>query len=36
MINKHSFFQAAIVSILLYGCTTWTLTKWLEEKLNGN
>ena len=23
---KHSFFQAAIVSILLYGCTTWTLT----------
>ena len=24
---KRSFFQAAIVSILLYGCTTWTLTK---------
>ena len=24
---KHSFFQAAVVSILLYGCTTWTLTK---------
>ena len=23
---KHSFFQAAIVSILLYGCTTWILT----------
>ena len=23
---KHSFFQAAVVSILLYGCTTWTLT----------
>ena len=24
---KHSFFQAAVVSILLYGCTTWMLTK---------
>ena len=33
---KRSFFQAAIVLILLYGCTTWTLTKWLEKKLDGN
>ena len=33
---KPSFFQAAVVSILLYGCTTWTLTKWLEKKLDGN
>ena len=33
---KCSFFQAAIVSILLYGCTTWTLTKRLEKKLDGN
>ena len=33
---KHSFFQAAIVSILLYGCTTWTLTKRMEKKLDGN
>ena len=32
---KWSFFQAAIVSILLYGCTTWTLTKRLEKKLDG-
>ena len=24
---KRSFFQAAVVSILLYGCTIWTLTK---------
>ena len=32
---KRSLFQAAVVSILLYGCTTWTLTKWLE-KLDGN
>ena len=33
---KRSFFQAAIVSILLYGCTTWTLTNRLEKKLDGN
>ena len=33
---KHSFFQAAVVSILLYGCTTWTLTKRLEKKLDSN
>ena len=33
---KCSFFQAAIVLILLYGCTTWTLTKRLEKKLDGN
>ena len=32
---KRSFFQAAVVSILLYGCTTWTLTK-RPEKLDGN
>ena len=29
---KCSFFQAAIESILLYGCTTWTLTKRMEKK----
>ena len=29
---KRSFFQAAVVSILLYGCTTWTLTKQLKKK----
>ena len=33
---KCSFFQAAVVSILLYGCTTWTLTKRLEKKIDGN
>ena len=33
---KRSFFQAAVVSILLYGCTTWTLTKRLEKKRDGN
>ena len=33
---KHSFFQAVVASILLYGCTTWKLTKRLEKKLDGN
>ena len=33
---ERSFFQAAVVSILLYGCTTWKLTKRLEKKLDGN
>ena len=33
---KRSFFQAAVTLILLYGCTTWTLTKRLEKKLDGN
>ena len=33
---KRNFFQAAVTSILLYGCTTWTLTKRLEKKLDGN
>ena len=33
---KRSFFQAAVVLILLYGCTTWTLTKRMDKKLDGN
>ena len=33
---KCSFFQAVVVSILLYGCTTWTLTKRIEKRLDGN
>ena len=33
---KRSFFSVAVVSIVLYGCTTWTLTKRLEKKLDGN
>ena len=33
---KNNFFQTAVVSILLYGCTTWTLTKRMEKKLDGN
>ena len=33
---KRIFFQAVVVSILLYGCTIWTLSKRIEKKLNGN
>ena len=33
---KRNFFHAAVVSILLYGCTTWTPTKRMEKKLDGN
>ena len=31
-----SFFQATVVLILLYGCTTWMLTKHMEKKLDSN
>ena len=34
--TKRCLFQATVVSILLYGCTTLTLTKRLEKKLEGN
>ena len=33
---KRSFFQAAFVSVLIYGCTTLTLTNRQEKKLDGN
>ena len=33
---KRNFFQATVVSMLLYGCSTWTLTKWMKKKLDGN
>ena len=36
LVTLHWSFQAAVVSILLYGCTTWTLTKRVEKKLDGN
>ena len=29
---KRSFFQAAVVSILLYGCTTWTFHKYNNKR----
>ena len=33
---KLEFFQAVVVLILLYECTTWTLTKLIEKKLVSN
>ena len=33
---KKEFFQAVVQSVLLYGSTTWTLTKQLEKKIDGN
>ena len=33
---KRSFYQAAAISILLYACTAWTLTKRMDKKLEGN
>ena len=33
---KCSFFQVAIMSILLYRCTTWMLIKQMEKKLDVN
>ena len=33
---KRCFFQAAVVSILVYGCTAWTKTKRMEKKLDSN
>ena len=33
---KCSFSQAAVVSILLYGCSTLMLTKHMEKMLDGN
>ena len=35
-IMKRSLLLAVVVSILLYRCSTWTLTKRLEKKLDGN
>ena len=33
---KRNFFQAVGVSILLFGCITWMLTKRIEKNLDGN
>ena len=33
---KREFFQMVAMLELLYGCTTWTLTKHLKKKLDGN
>ena len=33
---KCNFFQKAVMSIILYRCTTWTMTKCIEKKLDSN
>ena len=33
---QRIFFPATVECILLYGCTTWTLTKRMEKKLDSN
>ena len=35
-IYKSNIYIYIYIYILLYGCTTWTLTKRLEKKLDGN
>ena len=32
---KRNCFRATVESVLVYGATTWTLTKTLEKQLNG-
>ena len=32
---KRNFFRAVVESVLIYGSTSWTLTKQLEDKLDG-
>ena len=34
MVSSNYFYL--IICLLLYGCTTWTLTKHMEKKLDGN
>ena len=33
---NRNFFRATVESVLTYGATTWTLTKTLENRLNGS
>ena len=35
-LSKWTFLPAAVMSILLYGCTTWTLIKRMEKNLDSN
>ena len=32
---KRNFFKVAVMSILLYRCTKWTMTKRIEKRLDG-
>ena len=34
--KKLGFFQAVALFLLLYGCTTWPLTKHIEKRLDEN
>ena len=34
--NKRRFLPSVVVSVQLYGCTKWTLTKRMDKMLNGN
>ena len=34
--SMENDIQAVVMSILLYGCTTWMLTKCIEKKFDGN
>ena len=33
---KRDFFQVVVPSVLLYWCTTWTLTKLIDKNLDNN
>ena len=33
---KRNFFKTVVMFILLYGGTSWMLTKCIEKKLDGN
>ena len=33
---KRNFFRATVESVLVYGSTTWTMTKAMEKRLDGN
>ena len=33
---KRNFFRATVESVLIYGYVSWTLTKSLEKRFNGN
>ena len=33
---KRNFFRATVESVLIYGSVSWTITKALEKRLNGN
>ena len=33
---KINFFRATVESVLIYGYVSWTLTKAIKKRLNGN